>query len=97
MDRHSREPGLRHSRRHLRTRCEFRISARHPSYTGALLAILGLDICFGNWLSLMIGVLPPLMAFMRRIAIEERALSSALGDSYLRYMARTKRLLPFIY
>jgi protein-S-isoprenylcysteine O-methyltransferase len=70
---------------------------RHPSYTGALLALLGLSICYVNWLSLIIAVLPPLMAFMRRIAIEERALSGALGDSYLRYMARTKRLLPFIY
>jgi protein-S-isoprenylcysteine O-methyltransferase len=70
---------------------------RHPSYTGALLALLGLGICFGNWLSLIIAVLPPLMAFMRRIAIEEQALSRALGDSYVRYMPRTKRLLPFIY
>ena len=70
---------------------------RHPSYTGALLVFLGLGISFGNWLSLIIVVVPTSLAFMQRIAIEEAALARALGDSYLRYMARTKRLIPGVY
>ena len=70
---------------------------RHPSYTGALLVCLGLGISLGNWLSLIIVVAPTSLAFMQRIAIEEAALARALGDSYLRYMARTKCLIPGVY
>jgi protein-S-isoprenylcysteine O-methyltransferase len=70
---------------------------RHPSYVGALLAFLGIGITFANWLSLLMMVLPTSLAFMRRIRIEEAALSRALGEPYVRYMARTKRLLPGLY
>ncbi len=70
---------------------------RHPSYTGALLAFLGLALCMENWLSLAIVVLPISWAFVRRIGTEEAALASALGAPYTRYMSRTKRLAPFIY
>jgi protein-S-isoprenylcysteine O-methyltransferase len=70
---------------------------RHPSYTGALLAFIGLGITYANWLSLIIVVLPVLAAFMRRIGIEEGALSQALGERYTQYMARTKRLIPGVY
>ena len=70
---------------------------RHPSYTGALLAFAGFGICLGNWLSL--ALLVPLVgwAFARRIAVEEAALTAALGDAYRAYAARTRRLLPGIY
>ncbi len=70
---------------------------RHPTYTGALLAFLGLGFCFGNWLSILFLGLPIIAAFLWRIRIEERALLQALGEQYRRYMRRTKRLLPFIY
>jgi len=70
---------------------------RHPSYTGALLGFIGLGITYANWLSLIIVVLPVLTAFLRRIGIEERALSQALGEPYTQYMARTKRLIPGVY
>jgi protein-S-isoprenylcysteine O-methyltransferase Ste14 len=70
---------------------------RHPSYTGSMLQFIGFAITYGNWLSLAILVPPTLAAFMRRITIEERALSAALGERYLAYMARTKRLIPGLY
>lgn len=70
---------------------------RHPSYTGALLAFLGLALTLTNWLSLVLIVVPIFWAFSRRISIEETALASALGSPYIRYMGRTKRLAPFIY
>jgi protein-S-isoprenylcysteine O-methyltransferase len=70
---------------------------RHPSYTGALLAFLGLGLCLMNWVSLLVLVLPIFWAFGRRIATEESALSNALGTPYTNYMRRTKRLAPFIY
>ena len=70
---------------------------RHPTYTGALLAFLGLGFCFGNWLSILFLGLPIIAAFLWRIRIEERALVEALGEQYRAYMRRTKRLVPFIY
>jgi protein-S-isoprenylcysteine O-methyltransferase len=70
---------------------------RHPSYSGSMLEFLGLGITFGNWLSLVVLVLPALAIFTWRMQIEERALSQALGDGYRHYMARTKRLIPGIY
>jgi len=70
---------------------------RHPSYTGALLAFLGLALCLTNWVSLALVMLPIFLAFSRRISIEETALASALGSPYINYMRRTKRLAPFIY
>ena len=70
---------------------------RHPSYTGALLAFLGLALCMANWWSLALVMVPILWAFGRRMSIEESALASALGAPYTQYMSRTKRLAPFIY
>jgi protein-S-isoprenylcysteine O-methyltransferase Ste14 len=40
---------------------------RHPTYTGALLAFLGLGFCFGNWLSILFLTLPIIAAFLWRI------------------------------
>jgi protein-S-isoprenylcysteine O-methyltransferase len=70
---------------------------RHPSYSGALLAFLGFGVCLGNWVSLAAVTLPIAAAFMKRIAVEEAALDSALGESYAAYARRTKRLIPYIY
>ncbi|MGI9086375.1 MAG: methyltransferase family protein [Chthoniobacterales bacterium] len=70
---------------------------RHPSYTGALLAFLGFALSLGNWAAILVLVLPIFAAFVYRMNVEERALRSALGQSYLAYIARTRRLLPFIY
>jgi protein-S-isoprenylcysteine O-methyltransferase len=70
---------------------------RHPSYSGALIAFLGLALCLGNWLSLALVMLPIVWAFGRRIAVEENALASALGNPYINYMRRTKRLAPYLY
>lgn len=70
---------------------------RHPSYTGALLAFVGFGLSLGNWLALLCLVLPLTAAFYWRIRVEEQALTEALGDPYRHYMARTKRLVPFLY
>jgi protein-S-isoprenylcysteine O-methyltransferase Ste14 len=68
---------------------------RHPSYSGALLTVLGVLLCQTNLLSLACFVLA-LPGFAYRIRVEERALVSALGEPYRDYMRRTKRLVPFV-
>ncbi|MFO1394504.1 MAG: isoprenylcysteine carboxylmethyltransferase family protein [Steroidobacteraceae bacterium] len=70
---------------------------RHPSYTGALLAFVGYGICLGNWISLAVVTVPIAWAFMRRIEVEELALNGALGERYVAYARRTKRLVPWVY
>jgi protein-S-isoprenylcysteine O-methyltransferase len=70
---------------------------RHPSYTGALMAFLGLALCLANWASLVVIVVPVFLVFLRRMQVEEGALLQALGDQYRDYMNRTKRLIPAVY
>jgi protein-S-isoprenylcysteine O-methyltransferase len=67
---------------------------RHPSYSGLLLAFLGLGVYFGNWLSVVALMLPITLAVLHRIRIEEAVLLSALGPDYTAYCARTRRLVP---
>jgi len=70
---------------------------RHPSYTGILLLVAGIGVCFGNVVSILVILAPVLALMTTRIRVEEEALMNALGDAYRRYMARTKRLIPAIY
>jgi protein-S-isoprenylcysteine O-methyltransferase Ste14 len=70
---------------------------RHPSYTGVLLAFVGFALTLRNWAALLIVLVPIFAAFIRRMNVEEDALSRALGSRYAEYMRRTKRLVPFVY
>jgi protein-S-isoprenylcysteine O-methyltransferase Ste14 len=70
---------------------------RHPSYAGLLIAFLGLGIFFCNWLSIVVLLVPVVLAVVNRIAIEERALLGAIGPPYEAYCLRTKRLIPGVY
>jgi protein-S-isoprenylcysteine O-methyltransferase len=70
---------------------------RHPSYTGVLLAFLGWALTLRNWAALLIVLVPIFAVFVRRMKVEEEALSRALGSRYTDYMKRTKRLVPGVY
>lgn len=70
---------------------------RHPSYTGMLIAFLGLGIYFANWLSLLIILVPISIAILNRINKEEEVLLEGLGPAYQAYCSNTKRLIPWIY
>jgi protein-S-isoprenylcysteine O-methyltransferase len=67
---------------------------RHPSYSGALLAFLGLSLALGNAVSMIVIMLPVTAVFMRRIRIEEAVLAAAFGERWTRYAARRGRVLP---
>lgn len=70
---------------------------RHPSYTGALLALLGIALALTNWVSLAVIVLCNAVGFGYRVMVEERVLTRALGQPYIAYMRRTRRLIPFVF
>jgi protein-S-isoprenylcysteine O-methyltransferase len=70
---------------------------RHPSYSGALVSLLGFGLALGNWAGLAASFCCMGFAYAYRIPVEEAALTSALGDSYKEYMKRTWRLVPFLF
>lgn len=70
---------------------------RHPSYTGALITLVGLGLALGNWAALLAILVCTGIAYAYRISVEESALVAALGDPYKQYMRRTRRLVPFLF
>ena len=70
---------------------------RHPAYSGSLLTFLGIGLALGNWASLLAFMACTLSAFGYRIAVEERMLRDSLGQPYVDYMKRTRRLVPFVF
>ncbi len=67
---------------------------RHPSYSGAIVALAGLSLGSGGPLSAAAIFLPILWAVLRRIDVEERALGDGLGADYVAWRERTPRLVP---
>jgi protein-S-isoprenylcysteine O-methyltransferase Ste14 len=67
---------------------------RHPAYAGSLLALVGFALALGNWAGVLAMLILPGSAFGYRIAVEEAALLSELGEPYARYTRRTWRLIP---
>jgi protein-S-isoprenylcysteine O-methyltransferase len=70
---------------------------RHPSYSGALLSLLGFGLSLGNWAGLAAALSCLGFAYGYRIPVEEAALASALGETYTQYQKRTWRLVPFLF
>lgn len=67
--------------------------ARHPIYTGLLLAALGTALAIGEWRCLA-GVFALGSAFFIKIRAEEQLMMQAFADSYPAYRRRVKALIP---
>jgi protein-S-isoprenylcysteine O-methyltransferase Ste14 len=70
---------------------------RHPTYSSALLTLLGLGMTLTNWAALVALLCCALAGLAYRVRIEERALLRALGQPYREYMAQTTRFVPFLF
>lgn len=70
---------------------------RHPGYLGQLIIFLGISACLSNWLSVLLMIIPVLMGYLHRINIEEKFMVEQMGQKYLDYQKRTKKLIPTIY
>lgn len=70
---------------------------RHPSYTGAYLAIIAPAIVLHSWPGLIIAIVAMTVAYYVRINVEEKALISYFGNDYLEYKSATKTIIPFIW
>jgi protein-S-isoprenylcysteine O-methyltransferase Ste14 len=70
---------------------------RHPGYLGQLIIFLGISTCLSNWLSILLMIIPVLMGYLNRITVEEKFMVEQMGQKYIDYQKRTKRLIPTIY
>jgi protein-S-isoprenylcysteine O-methyltransferase Ste14 len=70
---------------------------RHPGYLGQLIIFLGISTCLSNWLSILLMIIPILLGYLNRINVEEKFMVEQMGQKYLDYQKRTKRLIPPIY
>lgn len=70
---------------------------RHPGYLGQLIIFIGISISMSNWLSIISMIIPVLTGYLYRIKVEEKFMAEQLGEIYLNYKKRTKKLLPMIF
>jgi protein-S-isoprenylcysteine O-methyltransferase Ste14 len=70
---------------------------RHPGYLGQLIIFIGISTSISNWLSILVMMIPVTLGYLYRIKVEERFMLEQLGEDYLNYQERTKRLIPMIY
>jgi protein-S-isoprenylcysteine O-methyltransferase Ste14 len=70
---------------------------RHPSYSGSLLALIGVGCLTFNWLGFILIAICTFWAYAIRIPVEEKTMLAEFGSEYEKYAAHTKRLIPGIY
>lgn len=70
---------------------------RHPGYLGQLLIFIGTAVSFSNWLSILSMMVAVSIGYLYRIRIEERFMVEQMGQKYLDYQMRTKKLIPFVF
>jgi protein-S-isoprenylcysteine O-methyltransferase Ste14 len=69
---------------------------RHPSYLGMSLTVIGIGIALRSWGGILVILVIYGLALGYRVYVEEKFLALELGDDYIQYMKKTKRLIPFV-
>ncbi len=70
---------------------------RHPMYSAFFLWAVAQALLLPNWIAGFSGLVGFGILFFFRVGREEQLMIEAFGDQYRHYMARTARVLPFIY
>jgi protein-S-isoprenylcysteine O-methyltransferase Ste14 len=70
---------------------------RHPSYLGLELILLAFALHARTWVCFAVVLVPPTLAVLYRIHVEETALRLAFRADYEDYSRSTKRLIPGVY
>lgn len=68
---------------------------RHPIYTGVLTALVGTALAGSPFWLLLLAF--ALVAFLRRVGIEDGIMAREFPRTYPAYKARTKALIPFVW
>jgi len=70
--------------------------ARHPIYTGLLLAAAGTALAIGQWRSIA-GFALLFAAFLVKMSAEEQLMMQTFPEAYPRYRQRVKALIPGVF
>jgi protein-S-isoprenylcysteine O-methyltransferase Ste14 len=70
---------------------------RHPGYLGQLIIFLGISVSLSNWLSVLFMMVPVFLGYLNRVVVEEKFMTEQMGQKYLEYQKRTKKLIPKIF
>ena len=70
---------------------------RHPIYTSYLCLFFSFTLLTGSLAGAIVMAIVSMIWFGSRIPTEEAMLLEAFGEAYQDYMARTRRLIPFVY
>ncbi len=96
LGRYFRTSVLVHDDHELITRGPYR-RLRHPSYTGTFVTVLGFGLAIGNWMSIVIALALTMIAFGRRMAVEDQALAEKFGEAYAARRRNTWAVIPYIW
>jgi len=66
---------------------------RHPSYTGEIIAFIGLGFVFQHIPSSIFISVFLFLAFLYRAIVEERSLHNEFGDEFIEYKKRTRMFI----
>ena len=70
---------------------------RHPMYTAFWLWAAAQALLLPNWIAGLSGLFGFGTLYFLRIGKEEQLMLDTFGDEYRVYMARTRRVIPWIY
>jgi protein-S-isoprenylcysteine O-methyltransferase Ste14 len=70
---------------------------RHPGYLGQLMVFLGIGLALANWITVLVLFVPVVVAFSRRIRVEEEALQAHFAEQFEAYRKRSWRMIPWLY
>ena len=70
--------------------------ARHPIYTGVLIALAGNAVANDNWAGVLAVVIVT-VSFLRKMRTEEGFMIDTFGERYQQYKLRTAKLMPFVW
>jgi len=70
---------------------------RHPMYTAFWLWALAQALLLPNWIAGPAGLLGFGTLYFFRVSREEQLMLDTFGEEYRAYMARTRRIIPWIH
>lgn len=70
---------------------------RHPGYLGDMLLWAGFGVLSGNLLVMLIFAVMFVSVYLYRIRAEESILVQELGNDYVQYQRRTRKIIPFVF
>jgi protein-S-isoprenylcysteine O-methyltransferase Ste14 len=70
---------------------------RHPGYLGEILVWTAFGILMSNLILVFLFPIMFVAVFLYRISSEERMLAKELGEDYVQYQRKTRKLVPYLY